>query len=87
MTRSSGRATTARWKACSDRPTACSWTTRQSHSAPRDATAFERQTDGLAQFTPGTLCRVYADGKFLMLGRVDTLDKGGNGLFVHKNFR
>lgn len=55
--------------------------------AARGATVFERQTDGLAQFTPGTLCRVYADGKFLMLGRVDTLDKGGNGLFVHKNFR
>ena len=55
--------------------------------AARGATVFERQTDGLAQFAPGTLCRVYADGKFLMLGRVDTLDKGGNGLFVHKNFR
>ena len=55
--------------------------------AARGATVFERQTDGLAHFAPGTLCRVYADGKFLMLGRVDTLDKGGNGLFVHKNFR
>ena len=55
--------------------------------AARGATVFERQTDGLAQFAPGTLCRVYADGKFLMLGRVDTLDKGGIGLFVHKNFR
>ena len=55
--------------------------------AARGATVFERQTDGLAQFAPGTLCRVYADGEFLMLGRVDTLDKGGNGLFVHKNFR
>lgn len=55
--------------------------------ATRGATVFERQTDGLAQFAPGTLCRVYADGRFLMLGRVDTLDKGGNGLFVHKNFR
>lgn len=55
--------------------------------AARGATVFERQTDGLAQFAPGTLCRVYADGRFLMLGRVDTLDKGGNGLFVHKNFR
>ena len=49
--------------------------------AARGATVFERQTDGLAQFAPGTLCRVYADGRFLMLGRVDTLDKGGNGLF------
>lgn len=55
--------------------------------AARGATVFERQTDGLAQFAPGTLCRVYAGGRFLMLGRVDTLDKGGNGLFVHKNFR
>lgn len=55
--------------------------------AARGATVFERQTDGIAQFAPGTLCRVYADGVFLMLGRVDTLDKGGNGLFVHKNFR
>lgn len=55
--------------------------------AARGATVFERQTDGLSQFAPGTLCRVYADGRFLMLGRVDTLDKGGNGLFVHKNFR
>lgn len=55
--------------------------------AARGATVFERQTDGLAQFAPGTLCRVYADDRFLMLGRVDTLDKGGNGLFVHKNFR
>lgn len=55
--------------------------------AARGATVFERQTDGLAQFAPGTLCRVYADGRFLMLGRVDTLDKGGNGLFVYKNFR
>lgn len=55
--------------------------------AARGATVFERQTDGIARFAPGTLCRVYADGVFLMLGRVDTLDKGGNGLFVHKNFR
>lgn len=55
--------------------------------AARGATVFERQTDGLSRFAPGTLCRVYADGQFLMLGRVDTLDKGGNGLFVHKNFR
>lgn len=56
--------------------------------AARGATVFERQTDGLAQFAPGTLCRVYApDGQFLMLGRADTLDKGGIGLFVHKNFR
>lgn len=55
--------------------------------ALRGATVFERQTSGLAAFAPGTLCRVYHDGAFVMLGRVDALDKGGNGLFVHKNFR
>lgn len=55
--------------------------------ALRGATVFERQTSGLAAFAPGTLCRVYYNGAFVMLGRVDALDKGGNGLFVHKNFR
>ena len=55
--------------------------------AARGATVFERQTDGLGLFAAGTLWRVWAHGWFLMLGRVDTLDKGGNGLFVHKNFR
>ncbi len=35
----------------------------------------------------GTLCRVYYDGQFQMLGRVDQLRKGGTALFVHKNFR
>lgn len=35
---------------------------------------------------PGALCRAYYDGRFLMLGRVDTLQKGGLALFVHKNF-
>lgn len=56
--------------------------------ALRGAVVFPRQAEGLAALAPGTLCRVYApDGQFLMLGRADTLDKGGNGLFVHKNFR
>ena len=56
--------------------------------ALRGAVVFPRQADGLAALAPGTLCRVYApDGQFLMLGRADTLDKGGIGLFVHKNFR
>ena len=56
--------------------------------ALRGAVVFPCQAEGLAALAPGTLCRVYApDGQFLMLGRVDTLDKGGNGLFVHKNFR
>ncbi len=35
----------------------------------------------------GALCRVYYDGVFRLLGRVDTLQKGGLALFVHKNFR
>lgn len=55
--------------------------------ALRGATIFERQTSGLAGLAPGTLCRVYHNHAFCMLGRVDQLDKGGNGLFVHKNFR
>ena len=56
--------------------------------ALRGAVVFPRQAEGLAALAPGTLCRVYApDGQFLMLGRADTLDKGGIGLFVHKNFR
>ena len=56
--------------------------------ALRGAVVFPRQAEGLAALAPGALCRVYApDGQFLMLGRADTLDKGGIGLFVHKNFR
>lgn len=35
----------------------------------------------------GAFCRVYYDGRFQMLGRVDTLQRGGLALFVHKNFR
>ncbi|MBS5164752.1 MAG: tRNA pseudouridine(55) synthase TruB [Butyricicoccus sp.] len=55
--------------------------------ALRGATVFERQTSGLAELAPGTLCRVYYNGVFCLLGRIDQLDKGGKGLFVHKNFR
>lgn len=36
---------------------------------------------------PGALCRVYYGGAFRLLGRVDSLDRGGLALFVHKNFR
>lgn len=56
--------------------------------ALRGAVVFPRQAEGLAALAPGALCRVYGpDGQFLMLGRADTLNKGGIGLFVHKNFR
>lgn len=34
----------------------------------------------------GDLCRVYYNGSFLMLGRVDELDKGGLALFQEKRF-
>ena len=35
----------------------------------------------------GTLCRVYYQGEFWMLGRVDRLDRGGLALFYEKRFR
>lgn len=35
----------------------------------------------------GTLCRVYYHGAFWMLGRVDTLNRGGLALFYEKRFR
>lgn len=35
----------------------------------------------------GTLCRVYYQGEFWMLGRVDRLDRGGRALFYEKRFR
>ena len=50
------------------------------------AVVFPRQTSGLPG-QAGALCRVYHDGRFLMLGQVRELDKGGLGLFVFKNFR
>ena len=37
--------------------------------------------------TPDMLVRVYEGEQFRMLGQVRTLDKGGIGLFVYKNFR
>nr|WP_300185699.1 tRNA pseudouridine(55) synthase TruB [uncultured Agathobaculum sp.] len=52
----------------------------------RGAVVFPRQARGLPE-TAGTLCRIYHRGHFLMLGQVRTLDKGGVGLFVYKNFR
>ena len=52
----------------------------------RGAVVFPRQTDRLPE-TADTICRVYHQDKFLMLGQVRELDKGGLGLFVYKNFR
>nr|WP_297171054.1 tRNA pseudouridine(55) synthase TruB [uncultured Agathobaculum sp.] len=52
----------------------------------RGAVVFPRQADGLPD-APEALCRVYHDGRFLLLGQVRALDKGGLGLFVYKNFR
>ena len=52
----------------------------------RGAVVFPRQAAGLPE-TEGALCRVYHNDHFLMLGQVRTLDKGGLGLFVYKNFR
>ena len=52
----------------------------------RGAVVFPRQAAGLPQ-SEGALCRVYHNGRFLMLGQVRALDKGGLGLFVYKNFR
>ena len=52
----------------------------------RGAVVFPRQARGLPG-APDALCRVYHEGRFLMLGQVRTLDKGGVGLFVYKNFR
>lgn len=52
----------------------------------RGAVVFPRQAKGLPE-TAGALCRVYHGGRFLLLGQVRTLDKGGIGLFVYKNFR
>lgn len=54
---------------------------RQAHGAP----VFARQTAGFPQ-EKGALVRVYHEGEFLMLGRVDELDVGGLALFVHKRF-
>ena len=52
----------------------------------RGAVVFPRQAAGLPE-TEGALCRVCHGDRFLMLGQVRALDKGGLGLFVYKNFR
>ena len=52
----------------------------------RGAVVFPRQAAGLPE-TEGALCRVYHGDRFLMLGQVRALDKGGLGLFVYKNFQ
>lgn len=54
--------------------------------AARGAVVFPRMAPGLPE-TEGMLVRVYEGDKFRMLGQVRTLDKGGTGLFVYKNFR
>ena len=52
----------------------------------RGAVVFPRQADSLPG-SAGALCRVYHERRFLMLGQVRELDKGGLGLFVYKNFK
>ena len=52
----------------------------------RGAVGFPRMAQGLPE-SEGALCRVYHAGRFLLLGQVRALDKGGLGLFVGKNFR
>ncbi|MGM9612247.1 MAG: tRNA pseudouridine(55) synthase TruB, partial [Butyricicoccus sp.] len=54
--------------------------------AARGAVVFPRMAPGLPE-TEGTLVRVYEGNRFRMLGQVRTLEKGGTGLFVYKNFR
>ena len=61
-----------------------------------DEYGFERAQHG-AFITPehvtdmpmqaGTVCRVYYNGEFWMLGRVEQLDRGGLALFYEKRFR
>ena len=68
-----------------DRP-AVSLTDEGAERIARGAVVFPRQTDSLPE-TADTICRVYHQDKFLMLGQVRELDKVGLGLFVYKNFR
>ena len=68
-----------------DRP-AVSLTDEGAERIARGAVVFPRQTDSLPE-TADIICRVYHQDKFLMLGQVRELDKGGLGLFVYKNFR
>lgn len=54
--------------------------------AKRGAIVFPRQADNMPE-QEEQICKVYFGQTFLMLGKVRTLDKGGVGLFVYKNFR
>lgn len=54
--------------------------------AARGAVVFPRQAEGMPE-NEGALCRVYRGERFLMLGQVRTLEIGGLGLFIYKNFR
>lgn len=51
----------------------------------RGAVVFPRQAEAMPE-SEGALCRVYHGERFLLLGQVRTLDKGGLGLFVYKRF-
>ncbi len=53
--------------------------------ASRGAVVFPRMAKGLSE-KAGSVCRVYHQGRFLMLGEVRPLRIGGMGLFVYKNF-
>ena len=68
-----------------DKPAVC-LTEEGAERIARGAVVFPRQADALPE-TAGTLCRVYHQDRFLMLGQVRELEKGGLGLFVYKNFR
>ena len=54
--------------------------------AARGAVVFPRMAENMPQ-QPGEIVRVYENGTFRMLGQTKTLDIGGVGLFVYKNFR
>lgn len=51
----------------------------------RGAVVFPRQAEGMPG-TEGAFCRVYHRERFLLLGQVRALDKGGLGLFIYKRF-
>ncbi len=54
--------------------------------ASRGAICFARHTEGFPQAVD-SICRVYAQGVFVMLGKTIALDIGGVGLAMLKNFR
>lgn len=54
--------------------------------AARGATVFSHMIQGMPD-RENVICRVYAQGKFFMLGQIRALQTGGLGLFVYKNFR